>query len=260
MKSITKTVKKYGNSGGVYVPSSWVGGKVKVEMIDEPFSPKEVLNKITLEHLVSVILYGSYVRKEIIEGSDLDIILVTDDDAKIDVPNELKQKYDIQLKTMKEARNAMMHDPIFHKIIKDESIALINHQFLDSLRKETLKPGGIRTRTELAESSMSIIKEIFEAGGAIEIVYPLIMRLKEMLILEYLLANKKYSTEALRNEILGCGISQKEFSGIMNIYRAARNNKKTGKYLLSKETIEKLISLLETKIRYVKQKTVKKGY
>jgi predicted nucleotidyltransferase len=258
MKTITKMVKKYGNSGGVYVPNSWVGGKVKVELIDEPFSPKEILNKVTLEHIVSAILYGSYARKEITEGSDIDIILVTDEDAKIDVPDELKKKYDIQVKTIKEARNAMVHDPIFHKVIMDESMALINHQFLDSLRKETLKPGGIRTRIELAESSLGIDKEIFEAGSE-EIVYPLIMRLKEMLILEYLLANKKYSTSALKSEILNCGIAQKEFSGIMNIYRAARNNKKPEKYWLSRKTIEKLISLLETKIQYVRQKAQKKG-
>lgn len=260
MKSVTKMVKRYGNSGGVYVPTSWVGGKVKVELIDEPFSPKDVLNKITLEHIVSVILYGSYARKEITEGSDIDIILVIDENARIKVPAELKQKYDIQVKTTKEARNAMMHDPIFYKVIEDEAVALINHQFLDSLRKETLKPHGIRTRIELVKSSLNIAKEIFEAGDATEIVYPLIMRLKEIIILGYLLENKKYSTAALRSEILGCGLSQKEFSGVMNIYRAARNNKKPEKYWLSRVAIEKLISLLEAKVQHVRQKAVEKRH
>lgn len=255
METVTKAVKKYGNSGGVYVPSSWIGGQVKIELIDEPFSPKDVLNRITLEHIVSAILYGSYARKEITERSDIDIILITDEDAKIGIPDELRQKYDIQIKTIKEARNAMMHDPIFHKVIMDESIALINHQFLDSLRKETLKPGGIRTRIKLAESSVRIIREIFEAGDESEIVYPIVMRLKEILILECLLTNKKYSTRALRSEILGSNITPREFSGVMNIYRMARSNKKPGKYLLPNETIEKLISLLETKIEYVRQKT-----
>ncbi len=259
MKMITKTVKKYGNSGGIYVPSSWVGGKVKVELIDEPFNPKEVLNKITLEHVVSVILYGSYARKEITEGSDIDIILITDEDAKIDMPDEVKQKYDIQVKTTQEARNAMAHDPVFHKVITDESVALINNQFLDSLKKETLKTDGIGTRIELAESSLRIAKQIFEAGGE-EIVYPVVMRLKEMLVLEHLLANKKYSTSAFRNEILNCGITQKEFSSTMNIYKAARNNKGSEKYRLSRGTMEKLISLLETKIQHVRQKAAKKRY
>ncbi len=263
MKAITKMVKKYGNSGGVYVPSSWVGGKVKVELVDEPFSVNNIFNKIVMKHVVSVILYGSYARKEAAKDSDIDIILIRDEDAEIAIPDELKQKYDIQIKTTEEARNAMAHDPIFYKLIKDESIALINHQFLDNLRKVKLKPGGIKVRIGLAESSLNIIREIFSLGGD-DILYPLIMRIKEMLVLECLLYNKKYFTVLLRNDILSCGLSQKEFFGVMNIYKAARNNKKQEKYAandakrlnISRETIEKLISLLETKIKYVKQKAV----
>ena len=197
-------------------------------------------------------MYGSCARNEVEEGSDIDIILITDGDAQVGVPDELKQKCDIQVKTMEEARNAMMHDPVFHKLIMDESVALINHQFLDILKKERLRPSGIRTRTSLAESSIGIIKKLFESGSD-EVIYPVVMRLKEMLILEYLLMNKKYSTAALRSEILSCGVLQKEFFGIMNIYRAARNNNRSERYRLSRETIEKLISLLEMKIQYVKK-------
>src|SRR3989344_1645833 len=105
-EAIIKVVKKYGNSGGVYVPSSWVGGTVKAELIGEPFNPKTALNKIELEHIISAILYGSYARKEISEGSDIDMLLIADDDAEISIPFELKKKYDIQVKTADEARNA----------------------------------------------------------------------------------------------------------------------------------------------------------
>ena len=251
-EAIIKTVKKYGNSGGVYVPSSWVGGKVKVELIDEPFSPKSMLNKIDLKHIVSAILYGSYARKEISEGSDIDMLLITDNDAEISIPFELKKKYDIQVKTADEARNAMMRDPIFHKAIMDESVALINHQLLDSLKKERLLPGSMKKRIGLAESSLNIIKGLFESGGTAEIIYPLIMRLKEMIILECLLANKKYSTIYLKKEILKC-ITAAEFSKVMGIYMAARGGKKV-EGQPQKETIEKLISLLEAKIQYVRKK------
>ncbi|HLD48969.1 MAG TPA: DUF2080 family transposase-associated protein [archaeon] len=250
-EAIIKTVKKYGNSGGVYVPSSWVGGKVKVELIDEPFNPRTALNKIELEHIVGAILYGSYARKEAAEGSDIDMLLVSDD-KKISIPAELGKKYDIQVKTAEEAKNAMMHDPIFYKLIMDESVALINHQFLDSLKKELLNSNSIRKRIGLAESSMDIIKKLFEAGGTTEIIYPLIMRLKEILILECLLNKKKYSTAYMKNDILRC-ITAAEFSSIMSIYRAARSGKKSGKPI-AKETIEKLISFLEAKIKNVKAK------
>ena len=259
-KAIVKMVKKYGNSGGIYLPSSWIGGKEKVEMIDEPINPKEILNKIDLKHVISLILYGSYARNEASSGSDMDIILVTDEDADTYVPGELMQRYDIQVKTAEHAKSAMIHDPIFHKAIIDESTALINHQFLESLKKETLKPDGIPSRIDLAESSLKITREIFDAGGLAETIYPLVMRLKEMLILECLLENKKYSTKVLRKEILSCGISPKELLCIMDIYRSTRDSKKPGSYSLSKEMVKKMISLLETKIQYVKQKTLKKGH
>jgi predicted nucleotidyltransferase len=254
-RSIVKTVKKYGNSGGVYVPSNWIGGKVKIDLVDEPLNPKKVLNVINLEHIISVIIYGSYVRKEISKDSDVDMIIVTDEDAKIKIPDELGNEYDVQIKTVKEIENAMTRDPVFHKIIMDESAALMNHQFLDDLRKGPLKSDSIITRLELAESSLDIIKEIFNADDSAEITYPLVMRIKEVLILEFILTNKKYSTHALRDEFLNYGISSNEFSNIMNVYRKLRSNKKSAKYQLPTVTVKKLISLLEMKIQNVKQKS-----
>ena len=62
----------------------------------------------------------------------------------------------------------------------------------------------------------------------------------------------------LKNEILSCGLSPKKFLFIIKVYRVERSNKKSER--VPRETIEKLISLLEMKIEYVKQKTVKKGY
>ncbi len=255
MKSIVKAVRKYGNSGGVYVPSSWVGGRVKIELIDEPPNPKEVLDKVQLEHVISAILYGSYARGEAAEGSDIDIILVAD--KEISVPAELRHKYDIQVRTAKQIRDAVTHDPVFHKVVKDEAVAMLNHSFLDSLRKESLRKGCIKARLELAESSLNIIKELSRTGSLD--VYPLVMRLKEVLFLEYLLADKKYSTKALKSELTACGISSRDFSDLMHIYRAARGNKMS-RGQLTKETIEKLTMLLEAKINNVKQKAREKGY
>lgn len=258
MKAVTKTVKKYGNSGGVYVPSSWIGGRVSVELVEEPANPvKDVLEKIDLRHVVSAILYGSYARNEMEEGSDIDMLLITDEDIPLDIPAELRQKCDVQAKTVKGARMAMVNDPIFHKIIMDEARALINHTFLEELKKEKLNPKGIKTRIGIAESSLGIAKGLFEAGSE-EIIYPVMMRLKEMLVLECLLENKKYSTELLKKELLKHGVSKKEFSGIMSIYRSIRNSEKSGKYKISKEMAEKLIFILEAKMRYVKKAAEKR--
>src|SRR3989338_5939633 len=121
MATIMKTVKKYGNSGGVYVPSSWIGGRVRVDLVDEPADPKkDILEKISLEHVISVILYGSYARNEMEKGSDIDILLITDGEIKISIPSEIKKKYDIQVKSLIALKNSMMNDPVFYKTIKDD--------------------------------------------------------------------------------------------------------------------------------------------
>lgn len=261
MKAVLKTVKKYGNSGGVYVPSSWVGGKVKVELIDEPADPrKDVLDKVPLEHVISAILYGSYARKEMEKESDIDMLIVTDEDIKISIPSEIKKKYDIQVKSLRALRNSMTHDPVFYKAIKDGAVAIINHKLLDDIIKEPPPVSKIEERLKLIESSLNVAKKIIELDytQATDLIYPIIMRFREALILGYLLDDIKYSTHLFRQEILGSRISAKEFSLLMNTYRLIRNGRKIPEHEISIDTITKLISLLEDKIQYVRKKAHKK--
>ncbi len=256
--AIVKAVKRYGNSGGVYVPNHWIGGKVRIELVEEPLNPQDVVAKIPLEHVISVILYGSYARGEASEGSDIDILLIVDDDYKMDIPAEIMQKYDIQVKCLRDMRNALVHDPVFYKMIKDEAVALVNHQFLDSLKEEVPKMADIEKRIEMIESSLDITKEILKIDANADVAYPIVMRLKEILLIECLLSGKKYSTKALKQEILGCGITTPEFSALMDSYRASRANKRAAKCTLQTGTIAKLISLLEEKMQHVRKKAREK--
>lgn len=257
-RTITKTVKKYGNSGGAYVPADWIGGRVEIRLVDEPFDPKRLLSKMPLEHVVSAFLYGSRARGEIYEGSDIDIVVVTDEDGS-SLPRETKNRHDIQLMTVKQIRNAMIHDPMFHKSVMDDSVALINHMFLDEIKNEKLEPKGISARIKLAESSLGITKTLFESGEHAELVYPAVMRLKEMLILECLLEKKRYTTELLLKEIRGSGLRAKDVQKIMDVYRSARDGKPT-KEKFSADIVGKLISALEVKIEHVRKKTREKGH
>ena len=259
--SITKTVKKYGNSGGIYLPSDWIGGKVKVELVERPLDPrKDLLENLPLEHIVSIILYGSYARSEITEDSDIDVIIVTDG-AEIKIPQEIRKKYDVQVKSVTNLKNLVEHDPIVYKVIKDESIALFNHKFLEELKQ--IKPTTSKStkfRLDMAESSMNIVKGfIAEGADPIDLVYPLMLRLKEVLFIECFFTNKQYTTALLKKEIIDYGISAQDFGTLINIYRTIRDDKKHKKNI-SIHTVEKLASLLEAKLSYVKQKTLAKRH
>ena len=250
MEAITKTVKKYGNSGGVYLPNDWVGGRVRVELVEEPASPLEILGKLPLQHAISVIVYGSFARNEMTRDSDIDVILAVDEDAKIDLPNI--PRYDIQIMTVQQLRSAMVHDPIFHKSISDSSNAIVNHGFLEDLKKEKLNMSGVRTRIDLAESALGITKSMLEYDGDFtKLTYSVILRIKEMIILECLFSGKKYTTKLLKKEILKSGIASQEFAKSIKVYRELRDNKKYES--LPRDVILKMVSFLEAKIAHVKK-------
>ncbi len=260
MKTITKTVKKYGNSGGVYLPASWIGGRVKFELVEEPLDPKKELLSLPLGHVISVILYGSYARGEMTHESDIDVIVVTDEEAKINISPELKERYDIRVRSASRLRNSVEHDSVFYKVIKDESVALFNQKFLEDLKKIQPKASDIKFRLDMTESSLNIVKTFISVdANPADLVYPLILRLKEILFIECFLANKIYTTALLKKEILGYRVSASEFETLLSIYRAVRADK-APKGNISMITIEKLASLLETKILHVKQKTLKKRH
>ena len=242
------------------MPSKWIGGRVQVELVDEPANPKkDVLERVPLEHVVSVIVYGSYARKEMAEESDIDVLLVTDKNVNIPIPSEIRNKYDIQVKSVRDLRNAVAHDPVFYKTLQDDAVAIINHALLDEVRRIKPPMNKIQERLKAVESSIGIIKSILglDYTHIEDLVYPAIMRLKETMILEYLLDDKKYSTHSLKQEILKSGISTKEFSALMNIYRSVRNGKKKPAYRIQGGTLLALVSLLEDKIQHVRKKTRK---
>lgn len=262
MTAIIKTVKRYGNSGGVYLPADWIGGTARIELVNEPADPRKDLLKLPLEHVVCIIIYGSYARGEMTKESDIDAIIVTDG-ARFEIPSWISRRYEISSRTVESVRNSVENDPVFCKVINDESIALFNAPFLEELK--TIEPKSdswiMRYRIETAESSLNVVKSFLELSDEYSrMAYPLVMRLKEMLFIECFISKKKYTTSLLKKEIMALGISAGELANLLSSYRAVRDDRRQVKLNISEETIAKLAGLLEKKISYVKQKTLKKRH
>lgn len=264
-KTVTKTVKKYGNSGGVYLPSSWIGGEVEARLISRPPVPERDIPLAfsdKMKHIISIFMYGSYARKEQTGESDIDVIVVTDMHVKdMKTPEKLKGlNYDIRIMSREEIKKVVEKDALFRKSLED-STPILNDSFLDELKSLKINKKTLRKRIGFAKSSLEIIRDIFEGGGKNpNLIYPLIMRIKEMLLIKCILENKGYSLGLLEDLVRKKGISKPDFLKLMKHYRAVRAGKKPKKYDFSLDVFRMLIELLEELIsRAEKKEKAEKG-
>jgi len=256
-KTISKTVRKYGNSGGIYLPASWIGGMAEAKLVSMPANPeKDIPAEFSghMKHVISAFVYGSYARGEHAPGSDIDVVLVTDEHAGSIKPGSLKsKKYDITVLERGEAIKAAKNDPLFRKSL-DEAMAIVNDSFLDYLKSLKTSRDGLAERIGLAESSLSIIKSIADAGYGPELIYPLVMRIKEAVLFRCIFNGKDYSLKLLERIIRSKGISKKEYDDIMMYYRQIRGSQNPKKAAFKDRTYAMLIELLGELIADAKQK------
>ncbi|MFH0956770.1 MAG: DUF2080 family transposase-associated protein, partial [Candidatus Aenigmatarchaeota archaeon] len=150
-KTLTKAVKKYGNSGGVYLPASWIGGEVEIRLLRRPQNPEaDIMPALSgsMQHVVSVLLYGSHARGEQVEGSDVDVLVVTDGLPKggLKLSEDLKgSRYDVTVMERKQVEKALQNDALFRKSLEG-SRAIFNASFLDGMKDRGSSDAGFRER------------------------------------------------------------------------------------------------------------------
>lgn len=264
---LTKAVKKYGNSGGVYLPASWIGGEVEVRLLRRPANPEaDILHALSgsMNHVVSVILYGSHARGEQAEGSDVDVLVVTDGRLKgeLKLSENLKgSRYDVTVMDEERVEKALENDALFRKSLEG-SKAIFNESFLNCIMIENRENKenynvNLRERIGLAKSSFGIVKSILESRGADEnLVYPLVMRIKEMILIKCAFEGKEYSSCMLEEAILGKGVSSADFRDLMEHYRDVRDGRTPARHAFGQDVFEKLIGLLEELIAHAEQKMI----
>ncbi len=256
-KTLTKTVKRYGNSGGVYLPSSWVGGEVEVNLIHKP--PKPEIDLLiafaeNMKHIISILIYGSYARNEQTDESDIDVIVVTDKHEKsMKVPPRLKgMNYDIRIMDRDFLNKVMNKDALFSKAIEG-SVAIFNDSFLDELKLHKINK-NVKEHVELARSSFGIMKDIFEMGGRrSDLVYPVIMRIKEMLLIKCILDGREF-TMRLVEDTLKDMLTESEVREVISSYRSARDGKVSKKREFDDGVFTKLFEILGGLIDYAEKK------
>jgi len=266
-KKLTKTVKKYGNSGGVYLPASWIGGTAEVRLVKSAVNPARDITAALADcmpHIIGAFVYGSYARGEQEDDSDVDIMVVTDEHAEsVKVPKKLKENnYDVQIMPRSRAIRAAERDIVFKEMLK-EAKPLLNEELLRELVNRKTSSKNIGFRVDFAKSSLGIMKsflELDEEDPEYETAYPLVMRIKEMLILKCFLEGRKYSLGLLKDVMLKHGVPKNNIPSIISQYRAFRDGRKPEKRILKRSDALILASMLDWLIKHVEKQKTKKGY
>jgi predicted nucleotidyltransferase len=202
-----------------------------------------------MEHIVSILLYGSYATGEQTAGSDIDVIVVTDNHIKdMAVPQELRgMGYDIRTMPADEIRKLAGKDILLSKSL-EAARAILNDSFLEELR--SIKPkGSLKERIGLARSSLGIMRSLLGSGAdPSALAYPLVMRMKECILMECAMQSRKYSPKLLKGRLLSRGLTKSEYNKLMAAYRAVRDGKKPQKLAIGEAAVTLLLNLLEEMI------------
>jgi predicted nucleotidyltransferase len=245
-KEIYRTATASGNSSHVILPKDWEGHKILLTRID--IEPKEaIMNLLSpyLKDIIGIYLYGSYARKENKEGSDIDVIVVTD--KKINV--EKKKPFDlIQIEKNKINTFRKINPVLFYSFVF-ESESIINNSFLEDLRKEEFKKDFFKEFFNDTNRVISINQELLDLDKTQNqthvdnnLIYSLILRLRGVYIIKTLLKREKFSNSSflrfLRDNI--AHNPERYYEAYQNI----RNDKKAEKKITI-EDAEKLLNLLK---------------
>lgn len=223
MKQVTKIVQQAGNGGHIYLPKEMIGQKVAVTLIKKSISDieEEILSilKPHLEHIKGIYLHGSYARNEQTPDSDIDVLVITDRKIKKKI-----NEYEIISSTEKQIGDTIKNNAVLILPILKEAMPILNKGLIGGYKEERLTKKNTRWYIETTESSLKLAKILIDTKDGIpNIVYPLILRLRGLYLIESLIGNKKYSNKGIMNFLIKNGIDKAE--QIYSMYREYRDNK-----------------------------------
>lgn len=234
-EAVEKEVMRFGNGSIVYTPKKWIGEKVLVVLEERPVDIIGGAMEILKPHLggiEGVFLFGSFVRKEQTEDSDIDVLVIAD--KKIGL--EKKGRFDFLVKTREEFAEEMKSDPtLFLRQLLSEAKPILNESLLKELKQGQSKP-DYRQLLENTIGAFKNVQELLQAGkkqgleylDSNAVIYSLILRIRGLLVAQSLAKKQPYSNQKLESRLKANGFSEKTIKDLETVYRAERDNKKTG--------------------------------
>lgn len=230
---IIKKTREVGKSSGVLLPRSWLNKQVVVKLLtpDTDTISKEIIEILIksqlLQGTIGIYLIGSYARHEEDENSDIDILVITSSTNKLlkygNCEINLIKKTDIQ--------KGLTKDLHIISILK-EALPLLNKEYLEELKQQiNLKKFNLSFLQEIKR--VLKLNELVIAGEDTVnsgVIYSIILRLRELYILDCIFHNKAHSKKEF--------ISLIGDKGIYQIYEDIKNDLHNEKRTTSEEAIK----------------------
>jgi predicted nucleotidyltransferase len=187
---LIKPIIKVGNSAGILLPKKWLNGKVKVELIENPLDIRrdilEILDEY-LEDIKGIYLIGSYARREQTSRSDVDVLVITNKFAE----KIKKGKYDLWLIPENSLKEQLKNNALPLVPMITEAKPLINSKLLEEYKPLSLNEKNLRFHLETTESALEIAKQTLdiiklkqENNCSDSLIYSLVLRLREVYIVD----------------------------------------------------------------------------
>ncbi len=243
---VIKQAFRFGNSAGIILPISWKDKKVVVKLIEKSISQEiiEILEEADLlKNTVAIFLAGSYARGEETESSDIDIMIITDI-----INKQIKKgKYEIIFISKKNLDESIKKNIYLASLI-NEAKAILNVSLLEDY-KEKIKEISIKKSLDEIKSmtrineKMIIIDEESKKNVLDETIYSLVLRLRELYLIECIKNSKKPTNKEFLNLIKKVGSNES-----YNAYLRIKNNLKSKTTIPTTEA-KSLISEIKKRIK-----------
>ncbi|MBW2980706.1 DUF2080 family transposase-associated protein [Candidatus Woesearchaeota archaeon] len=241
MEQITKTVQQIGNGGHIYLPKELVGQKVVITLVGKSLEEikEEILMivKPWLKHVIGVYLYGSYARGEQVPGSDIDVLVITDGKVKL---RKRINEYEIVSMSIDSLEKTLKHNAVLVLPILKDAKAIINGQLIEKYKGIKLTKANTKWYIETTSSSLKIAHEWIkekDMGSMPNLVYPIIMRLRGLHMIECLVSAKSYSNKDVDKLIK---LPPDKVRQLNRMYRENRDDKRISAHSLNYSDISKL--------------------
>jgi predicted nucleotidyltransferase len=255
---LIKPIVKVGNSAGVILPREWLNGKAKIELIAKPLNIKNEIFEMLEEYLsdvVGIYLVGSYARGEETEGSDIDVLVITN---KINKRIE-KGKYNLILISLTEIKDALETNilPILPMI--KEAKPLLNGNLINLYNKTKLTNKNLSWHIKITKSALKVNRASLNLSREMDskymgdaTSYSLVLHLRSLYIVDCLIKNKQWSNKELLSLIKRITGSFKSYQGYLRVKTHEKSKEE-----LPIEEAEKLFNYIGYKITE-QEKWVKK--